>query len=731
MTISNSIRTAGPYPGNGVTTVFPFSFKVFAEADVVALLSGALAETQLVLNSGYTVALNADQNLSPGGSVTVLGTPVSSAQTLTLTSDVDELQGTALTNQGGFYPKVIEDAFDRATILIQQLRASANRSLRFPLSDTGLNAELPVRGSRANNLLGFDAAGNPVAVAIAAQSATALQSLLATSGGAALVGSVGGLTVEQRLAAALTEASAAAGGLDNVAVGVPLPGVSSAFMVTDLVTTHARYAFIDNSTITYAVPGFYGHASFNDNVKITGAQNTDHHHSFQSYPHYGCTGTLGRLSGFWCQPDVTAGAVTELSQFKASNALGAGGIFTQYGFYCEPLTRGNANYAIYVAGTTVSYFGGALVLGQIANPAYVKYNTTSGNLDLIPRTGYGVNIDAELLFGAATGSPAKINYNVNGNLDITSRTGFHTTVKSGSLLVGTATIPAAGEKFNVTAPTVDYIARMYNSDAASPKGLALIYSAAAPNSVNNEFLYCQDSLAVRAKIQSNGNLVNVNNSYGAISDVKLKENIADATPKLDKLLQVRIVSYNLKTDPDQKQLGVIAQELEKLFPGMVEETPDFEDVEIAPARVERVTTQRHKTVQREEIHMVPTLVDGQWRNVPTPIMVDVQAFDEFPMFDEHGAPLMEIAELERTEVRDADDKIITPYKPAVYSDRQRIHQIPVMEDLVTTTKVPAKIERRATGTVTKSVKYSVFVPMLIKAIQELDAKLSTSKAKRP
>jgi uncharacterized secreted protein with C-terminal beta-propeller domain len=74
-------------------------------------------------------------------------------------------------------------------------------------------------------------------------------------------------------------------------------------------------------------------------------------------------------------------------------------------------------------------------------------------------------------------------------------------------------------------------------------------------------------------VRDSGNVENVNNSYGAISDIKLKENITDATPKLDKLNQVRVVNYNLIGE-EQKQIGVIAQELEQIFPGMVEETAD-------------------------------------------------------------------------------------------------------------------------------------------------------------
>ena len=76
------------------------------------------------------------------------------------------------------------------------------------------------------------------------------------------------------------------------------------------------------------------------------------------------------------------------------------------------------------------------------------------------------------------------------------------------------------------------------------------------------------------QVIANGNVQNTNNSYGAISDVKLKENIVDATPKLANLMQVKVRNYNLKISPDQKQIGVIAQELEAVFPAMVE--TDFE-----------------------------------------------------------------------------------------------------------------------------------------------------------
>jgi len=72
-------------------------------------------------------------------------------------------------------------------------------------------------------------------------------------------------------------------------------------------------------------------------------------------------------------------------------------------------------------------------------------------------------------------------------------------------------------------------------------------------------------------ILNNGNLTNTNGSYGAISDIKLKENIVDATPKLDDLMKVKVRHYNLIGDTN-KQIGVVAQELETVFAGLIDET---------------------------------------------------------------------------------------------------------------------------------------------------------------
>jgi hypothetical protein len=119
----------------------------------------------------------------------------------------------------------------------------------------------------------------------------------------------------------------------------------------------------------------------------------------------------------------------------------------------------------------------------------------------------------------------------------------------------------------------DWITEIANYNAI-PYGLLLRYGAAAPRGGSNQVVYVTDTSGAVFSMTSNGNCYNLNNVYTALSDIKLKENIVDASPKLDKLLQVRIRNFNLKTDPNLKQIGVIPQELQEVFPKLIEETFD-------------------------------------------------------------------------------------------------------------------------------------------------------------
>lgn len=140
MTIAIEDRKAGPYKGNGVSSTFPFGFKVFQGEELLVIHADpGGAETTLVFGQDYSVALNPDQDASPGGSVALVS-PLEVGALLVVTSDVRYLQPVNLTNLGGFYPDVINSALDRLTILTQQNAERLSRSFTAPITG-GSSAE--------------------------------------------------------------------------------------------------------------------------------------------------------------------------------------------------------------------------------------------------------------------------------------------------------------------------------------------------------------------------------------------------------------------------------------------------------------------------------------------------------------------------------------------------------------------------------------------------------------
>ena len=123
MTIRTTARVAGPF--TSAATALPFAFKVYAAADLRVVRKAADgARTTLTLGVHYTVALSADQEASPGGSATLLS-PTPAGHTVTVTTAMPALQLMDLTNQGGFFPELLNDTADKLTILVQQMENAA------------------------------------------------------------------------------------------------------------------------------------------------------------------------------------------------------------------------------------------------------------------------------------------------------------------------------------------------------------------------------------------------------------------------------------------------------------------------------------------------------------------------------------------------------------------------------------------------------------------------------
>lgn len=183
MTISSATRKAGPFNANGATTSFSFTFKCFSSADIRVVLTDSLdVETDLVLTSDYTVTLNGDQNASPGGSITTIAT-YAAGYKVTIVGDVDYLQETDITNGGAFYPEVIESAFDKLTMQVQQVKEIADRAVVVPVSSAS-TPDVYIEASVAS-----------AAASAAAASASAAAAAIAAAGAGVTDGDKGDITV--------------------------------------------------------------------------------------------------------------------------------------------------------------------------------------------------------------------------------------------------------------------------------------------------------------------------------------------------------------------------------------------------------------------------------------------------------------------------------------------------------------------------------------------------------
>ena len=116
----------------------------------------------------------------------------------------------------------------------------------------------------------------------------------------------------------------------------------------------------------------------------------------------------------------------------------------------------------------------------------------------------------------------------------------------------------------------------YNDNGTSAKG-RFWFSDGGTTQINTaadiDFSY---ETANKARIESDGDFICVGNitAYGSLSDEKLKENIEIIPNALDKVSQLKGVTFDYKKD-GKRSTGLIAQDLQKVLPEVVYETKDI------------------------------------------------------------------------------------------------------------------------------------------------------------
>ena len=207
--------------------------------------------------------------------------------------------------------------------------------------------------------------------------------------------------------------------------------------------------------------------------------------------------------------------------------------------------------------------------------------TSAGATALIQSLSLDGGCSIGLYSGASASDDGAILYQKNlrfGSVTDVGLGGFAERMRitsGGNVGIGTST---PDKKLSVNNGTNNInTAQFYNFTGDQTATTLIVRSAREQSGNLYSHIECFQNVSTLAfRVLANGAVENATGSYGAISDIKLKENIIDATPKLEDLLKVKVCNYNFKGNKT-KQIGVIAQELEKIFPSMVEESEDRDD----------------------------------------------------------------------------------------------------------------------------------------------------------
>ena len=159
MTVSSTTNKVS-YSGNGSTTVFAYTFKIFADADLkVFIRSSAGVETLKTLTTHYTVS-NAGN--ASGGNVTfTTGNTPASGETVVIQRELALTQGTDYVENDPFPAESHEDALDRLTFITQQQQEEIDRAIKASVTNTISGAEFTVSATdRANKVFAFDSSGD-------------------------------------------------------------------------------------------------------------------------------------------------------------------------------------------------------------------------------------------------------------------------------------------------------------------------------------------------------------------------------------------------------------------------------------------------------------------------------------------------------------------------------------------------------------------------------------------
>jgi len=267
-------------------------------------------------------------------------------------------------------------------------------------------------------------------------------------------------------------------------------------------------------------------------------------------PQVSWVGTQAEVKSLWIAP-----------QFGASNT-----ITNYYGLYIQDSATGTVTngWAIYSLSAEDSYIKGDVGIG-IAAPL-----STLHVYDSAPGSTAGIRTENNS--GSDWGMGELVFNNTFSIYDFGASDGRLNITSGGDCGIGTQT-PSNRLHVVKNDPAANVNIGLFDNSKTTTtnasKILSLTFSGVDPNDANHAFLWMVGSVTARAYITSNGAYYG-NGSYLTISDRRLKFDETTPESYVDKFMMLEYKNYRMIDKPELKMFGLVAQDVELIFPSLVE-----------------------------------------------------------------------------------------------------------------------------------------------------------------
>ena len=268
------------------------------------------------------------------------------------------------------------------------------------------------------------------------------------------------------------------------------------------------------------------------------------------------TGIRNTATGVNALVDNTTGNDNTATGFGALLRNTTGSRNTATGYYALALnTTGTDNTAF---GYTALYPNTTGTLNTAVGQGALKNNSTGNENSALGEGTLANNTTGN--YNSAFGRESLHNSNGNNNTAVGWRAGFQT--GSNNTSVGYMAGYAAGTNNTAIGASADFAANVTDATAIGYGARANGINATA---IGNGAVAAANTIRLgNTAVTSIGGQV----AWSTLSDSRIKKNIVNSTYGLATVLKLRPVEYNL-TSNDLKQVGFIAQEVQKLVPEVV------------------------------------------------------------------------------------------------------------------------------------------------------------------